>query len=101
MNEETRANIIQGVSIAQKHLQHAWSSKPNGDFVILPGNTERHIESILDLVLHAVNEDNLTTVKIDDIDSRKHIESLYEKALDGIRNYVQGQDYEIDKRLYN
>lgn len=93
MNEETRAKIIQGVSIAQKHLQHAWSSKPNGDFVILPGNTARHLESILELVLHAINED--------DIDSKKHVEELYEKALDGIRNYVQGQDYEIDKRLYN
>ncbi len=88
MNEETRAKITQGVSICQKHLEHAWKSKPNEDFVILPGNTARHIESVLDLVLHAINENNLTTAKIDDIDSRKHIESLYEKALDGIRNYT-------------
>lgn len=80
MNEETRAKIIQGVTICQRNLEHAWKSKPNEDFVILPGNIARHIESVLDLVLHAI--------KIDDIDSRKHVEELYEKAIDGIRNYA-------------
>lgn len=57
MNEETRAKIIQGVTICQKNLEHAWKSKPNEDFVILPGNTARHLESILELVLRAVNEE--------------------------------------------
>ena len=60
MTEETRGNIIQGITIAQKHLQHAQSTKPNEDFIVLPVNTARHLESILEQVLRAVAEDELT-----------------------------------------